>query len=135
MMTDRASQTSTQAHFGPDVVNEQVETWEADGDGIRVTPWLTMLGYDYMDLTFRMVHAAYPQAMLVYHDYALELNADWHAPPQQRVLRLLQDFKSTRTSVHALGIQSYITPDGVFEPAIFTTFLDHVAAMGYAIII
>jgi endo-1,4-beta-xylanase len=118
-----------------DVVNEQVETWEANVDGIRVTPWLTMLGYGYMDLAFRTAHAADPQALLVYNDYALELNADWHAARRQRVVRLLQDFKSQGTPVHALGIQSHITPDGVFDPAIFTNFLNHVAALGYTIII
>jgi endo-1,4-beta-xylanase len=118
-----------------DVVNEQVETWEANINGIRVTPWLTMLGYDYMDLAFRTAHAADPNALLVYNDYALELNTDWHAARRQRVLRLLQDFKSKGTPVHALGIQSHMTPEGVFDSVIFTTFLEHVAAMGYAIII
>jgi endo-1,4-beta-xylanase len=118
-----------------DVVNEQVETWDANLDGIRVTPWLTALGYDYMDLAFRTAHAADPNAILVYNDYGLELNADWHTARRQRVLRLLQDFKSKGTPVHALGIQSHLTSDGIFEPAVFTNFLDQVAALGYAIII
>jgi endo-1,4-beta-xylanase len=118
-----------------DVVNEQVETWEANVDGIRVTPWLTLLGCDYMDLAFRTAHAADPHALLVYNDYALELNADWHAARRARVVRLLRDFRSQGTPVHALGIQAHLTPEGVFDPAIFTTFLDQVAALGYAIII
>jgi endo-1,4-beta-xylanase len=118
-----------------DVVNEQVETWEANVDGIRVTPWLTVLGDDYMDLAFRTAHAADPNALLVYNDYALELNTDWHTARRQRLLRLLQDFKAKGTPVHALGIQSHMTPEGVFDPAIFTSFLNHVAALGYAIII
>ncbi len=118
-----------------DVVNEQVETWDANLDGIRVTPWLTALGYNYMDLAFRTAHVADPSAILVYNEYGLELNADWHTARRQRVLRLLQDFRSKGTPVHALGIQSHITSDGVFEPVIFTNFLDQVAALGYAIII
>jgi endo-1,4-beta-xylanase len=48
-----------------DVVNEQVETWDANVDGLRVTPWLTALGYDYMDLAFRTAHAGDPNAILV----------------------------------------------------------------------
>jgi endo-1,4-beta-xylanase len=118
-----------------DVVNEQVETRNANVDGIRVTPWFTVLGYDYIDRAFRTAHAADPHTSLVYNDYDLELNTDWHAARRRRVLRLLQDFKSQGTPVHALGIQAHLTPEGVFEPAIFTNFLDHVAAMGYAIII
>jgi endo-1,4-beta-xylanase len=50
-----------------DVVNEQVETAEANVDGLRVTPWLTALGPGYMDLAFRTAHAADPQAVLVYN--------------------------------------------------------------------
>jgi len=118
-----------------DVVNEQVETWDANLDGIRVTPWLSALGYDYMDLAFRSAHSADPTAILVYNDYGLELNVDWHTARRQRVLRLLWDFKSKGTPVHALGIQSHLTSDGAFDPALFTNFLDQVAALGYAIII
>jgi endo-1,4-beta-xylanase len=118
-----------------DVVNEQVETWDANVDGLRVTPWLTALGYEYMDLAFHTAHAADPSAILVYNDYGFELNIDWHTARRQRVLRLLQDFKTKGTPVHALGIQSHITSHGEFEPALFTNFLDQVAALGYAIII
>jgi endo-1,4-beta-xylanase len=118
-----------------DVVNEQVETRDANVDGIRITPWFTMLGYDYMDLAFHTAHAADPNALLVYNDYGLELHTDWHAARRQRVLRLLRAFKSKGTPVHALGIQSHITPNGVFDPVIFTNFLNQVAAIGYSIII
>jgi len=118
-----------------DVVNEQVETWAANVDGLRLTPWLTALGDDYMDLAFRTAHAADPSAILAYNDYGLELNLDWHTARRQRVLLLLQSFKSRGTPVHALGIQSHITSDGAFEPAIFTKFLNQVAALGYSIII
>jgi endo-1,4-beta-xylanase len=118
-----------------DVVNEQVETAEANVDGLRVTPWLTALGPGYMDLAFRTAHAADPNAMLVYNDYGLELDVDWHTARRQRLLRLLRDFKAQGTPVHALGIQAHLPSQGVFDPARFTRFLHHVAALGYAIII
>ena len=118
-----------------DVVNEQVETWDANVDGLRVTPWLTTLGSDYIDMAFRTAHAADPSAILVYNDYGLELDVDWHTARRQRLLRLLQDLKAQGTPVHALGIQAHLTPDGVFDPALFTRFLNQVAALGYTIII
>jgi endo-1,4-beta-xylanase len=118
-----------------DVVNEQVETAEANVDGLRVTPWLTALGPGYMDLAFRTAHAADPNAMLVYNDYGFELDVDWHTARRQRLLRLLRDFKAQGTPVHALGIQAHLPSQGVFDPARFTRFLHHVAALGYAIII
>jgi endo-1,4-beta-xylanase len=118
-----------------DVVNEQVETAEANVDGLRVTPWLTALGAGYMDLAFRTAHAADPNAVLVYNDYGLELDAAWHTARRQRLLRLLHEFKVTGTPVHAVGIQAHLTPQGGFDPALFTRFLNQVAALGYTIII
>jgi endo-1,4-beta-xylanase len=118
-----------------DVVNEQVETSEPNVDGLRVTPWLTALGAGYMDLAFRTAHAADPQAVLVYNDYGLELDIDWHTARRQRLLRLLHAFKAHGTPVHAVGIQAHLTPQGGFNPALFTRFLHQVAALGYTIII
>jgi endo-1,4-beta-xylanase len=108
---------------------------ETNVDGIRPTPWFNLLGYEYMDLAFRTTHQADPNAALVYNDYGLELNFDYHEARRQRVIRLLQDFRSRGTPVHALGIQSHLTPEWPFDASIFVRFLDQVAAMGYAIYI
>jgi endo-1,4-beta-xylanase len=118
-----------------DVANEQIETWETNVDGLRPTPWFNMLGYEYMDLAFRTTHQADPNAVLVYNEYSLELNDDFNEARRQRVIRLLQDFRIRGTPIHALGLQSHISPEAPFDASIFLRFLDQVAAMGYAIYI
>jgi endo-1,4-beta-xylanase len=49
-------------------------------------------------------------------------------------IRFLCIIRIPLTAKISLGIQSHLTPDGAFDPAIFTNFLNHVAALGYTII-
>jgi endo-1,4-beta-xylanase len=119
-----------------DVVNEGVELSDDNQQGLRQTPWLTFLGPGYIELAFRTAHAADENAALVYNDYGLELDIDWHAARRERVLRLLRDLLFSGTPVHALGIQSHLEPNiGPFNAKKFKTFLDDVAALGLKIII
>src|SRR3989454_988606 len=53
---------------GWDVVNEALN----DDGTLRPTPWLTIIGVDYLAQAFRFAHAADPAAELYYNDYALE---------------------------------------------------------------
>ena len=63
---------------GWDVVNEALEE---DGT-LRQTPWLKIIGEDYIAKAFQFAHEADPQAELYYNNYNLEneakLNALWN---------------------------------------------------------
>jgi endo-1,4-beta-xylanase len=97
---------------------------------------LTLLGQDYIELAFRTAHAADESAMLVYNDYGLELDIEWHKARRERVLQLLRDLLRSGTPVHALGIQSHLEwGAGPFNASKFRAFLDEVAALGMKIII
>jgi endo-1,4-beta-xylanase len=119
-----------------DVVNEAV--WPEDGrtDGLRLTPWLQLLGPDYIDLAFRAAAEADPQALLVYNDYGL----DYDTPEDERrrvaVLRWLERLKSIGTPVHALGIQAHLQADETrFNPTKLRAFLSEVAGLGLKVLI
>ena len=55
---------------GWDVVNEALNE---DGT-LRQTPWLKIIGEDYLAKAFQFAHEADPQAELYYNDYSLEGN-------------------------------------------------------------
>ena len=52
-----------------DVVNEAVAD---SGNRLRETPWLELIGEDYIELAFQFAHEADPNALLFYNDYGAE---------------------------------------------------------------
>src|SRR5947207_1115851 len=52
---------------GWDVVNEAVN----DDGSLRQSPWLRIIGPEYIAMAFRLAHEADPSAELHYHDFAV----------------------------------------------------------------
>jgi endo-1,4-beta-xylanase len=83
---------------GWDVVNEAL-----DEDGsLRKSPWLTIIGGDYVARAFEYAHEADPGAELYYNDYNLEL-------PRKRAgaVALIQDLQGRGIPVTAVGNQAH----------------------------
>jgi endo-1,4-beta-xylanase len=84
--------------LGWDVVNEAV-----DEDGsLRQTPWLRIIGDDYIEMAFRYAHEADPEAELYYNDYNNE-------EPLKRagVTAIIRDLKEKGIPVDGVGIQGH----------------------------
>lgn len=119
-----------------DVVNEAINIDDGNSNGLRLSPWLLLLGTDYIDYAFRLANAADPQAMLVYNDYGLDYDIDKDDAKRTAVLNLLESLKSRGTPIHALGIQAHL--DGAqtaFNPTKLREFLRNVAKLGLKILI
>jgi endo-1,4-beta-xylanase len=83
-----------------DVVNEAF-----DGDDLRDTAWLRMIGEDYIELAFQFAHEADPDALLLYNDYGAEdMNAKSNA-----IYAMAQDFIERDIPLHGIGMQSHMT--------------------------
>jgi len=83
---------------GWDVVNEAVEE---DGT-LRKTPWLTIIGEDYVAKAFEFAHEADPQAELYYNDYSVE-----NAPKRNGVVALIRKLQAQGIRVTAVGLQGH----------------------------
>lgn len=119
-----------------DVVNEAIDLTDKRPDGLRTTPWLKLLGSDYIDLAFRLAAEADPQALLVYNDYGLDYDTLKDEAKRTAVLKLLERLKSQGTPVHALGIQAHLLPsNNKFSPEKLRKFLRNVASLGLKIMI
>lgn len=102
-----------------DVVNEAIAD---DGSGLRDTPWLQLIGEDYIELAFRFAHEADPDALLFYNDYgAEEMNAKSDA-----VYEMVADFVERGVPIHGVGMQSHFTTNQVNERLI----AENVARLG-----
>ena len=80
-----------------DVVNEAIEPRDGRSDGLRKTPWLKLLGTDYIDYAFRLAAAADPQAILVYNDYGLDYDTSEDEAKRNAVLKLFMPLVSKHT--------------------------------------
>lgn len=112
-----------------DVVNEGLT-----GSGLRETPWLRLIGPDYIDLAFHTAAEADPAAIRVYNDTNMEF--EQNDAKRAQVLKLLKSMLSNNVPVQALGVESHLRWDmGGFNPGKFRKFLKQVADLGLQIYI
>jgi endo-1,4-beta-xylanase len=97
------------------VVNEVVEPADGRPDGLRKSPWLELIGPDYIELAFRTAAETDPQAKLLYNDYGIETDSASDARKRDQVLALLQRLKANGAPIHAVGVQSHLF--GLARPA------------------
>ena len=83
---------------GWDVVNEALN----DDGTLRQTPWLTIIGEDYIAQAFRFAHEADPDAELYYNDYSLE-----NAPKRSAAVALVQRLKTEGVAITGVGLQNH----------------------------
>jgi endo-1,4-beta-xylanase len=83
-----------------DVVNEAL-----DEDGtLRQSPWLKIIGPDYIAKAFQFAHEADPAAILNYNDYALE-----NESKRNGAIKLIRDLQAQGIPVSVVGLQGHDT--------------------------
>ena len=101
-----------------------------------MTPWLRLIGPDYIELAFRAAAAADPGAMLVLNDYGLVYSYPAAEAKRAAVLRLLERLIARKVPVDALGLQCHLDAAATnFDPEILRRFCRDVAALGLRIIV
>lgn len=83
---------------GWDVVNEALNE---DGT-LRASPWLKIIGEDYLVKAFEFAHAADPQAELYYNDYSLEGKRK-----RDGAVKLLKQLQGAGVRLDGVGLQGH----------------------------
>ena len=91
-----------------DVVNEAINTRDGRADGLRNSPWLRLVGTDYIETAFRTARDADPAALLTYNEYGLEAESPEGAGKRAAVLQMLRRLKQRNVPIDAIGIQSHL---------------------------
>jgi endo-1,4-beta-xylanase len=87
---------------GWDVVNEAV-----DEDGtLRQSPWLKIIGEDYLLQAYQFAHEADPGAQLYYNDYSME-----NPPKRAGVIALIKKLQAQGAPITGIGMQGHYTMD------------------------
>jgi len=87
---------------GWDVVNEALNE---DGT-LRPSPWLKIIGDDYLVKAFEFAHAADPEAELYYNDYSLE-----NEPKRNGTITLVKMLQAAGAHVTGIGTQTHAKMD------------------------
>lgn len=92
-----------------DVVNEAINVGDGRPDGLRKSPWLELMGPEYLEVAYRTARQADPKAKLTYNEYGIEDESESNASKRAATLALLKRLKAAGAPLDALGIQSHIS--------------------------
>ena len=87
---------------GWDVVNEALNE---DGS-LRQSPWMKIIGEDYIERAFEYAHEADPDAELYYNDYSLE-----NKPKRDGAVKLMNKLKEEGVFIAGIGDQMHAKMD------------------------
>jgi len=118
-----------------DVVNEAIEPKDDRGDGLRKSPWLELIGPDYLELAFTTAAQADPSAKLAYNEYGIELDTPEETAKRSFVLMLLRRLKARGIPIHAVGIQSHLQATPPAPGQGLVAFIRDVKALGLEVYI
>ena len=92
-----------------DVVNEAINPPDGRPDGLRKSPWLELIGPEYLELAYHTARQADPHAKLTYNEYGIENEGEADQTKRAATLDLLKRLKAANAPIDALGIQSHIS--------------------------
>ena len=92
-----------------DVVNEAVNISDGRPDGLRKSPWMELIGPEYLELAYKTAHQADPHAKLTYNEYGIEDESEAANKKRAATLDLVKRLKAAGAPIHALGIQSHLS--------------------------
>mgnify|MGYP001161474465 FL=1 len=88
-----------------DVVNEAIDTKQVDGEQIaflRESPWLKIIGPEYIGMAFRAAHEADPSALLLYNDFSM-----FEPAKIQFTAELFKGLMAKGMPIHGVGFQGH----------------------------
>jgi len=108
-----------------DVVNEAV----GDDGALRKSPWLKIIGEDYLLKAYQFAHEADPDAQLYYNEYSMETG-----PKHAGTIALVKKLKAQGAPITAIGIQGHYTMDWP-TPSEVENMIETFAGLGYKVMI
>jgi endo-1,4-beta-xylanase len=118
-----------------DVVNEAIDPKSGRPDGLRKTPWLDLIGPDYIELAFHTARQADPTALLTYNDYGIENDTADQREKRSQVLLLVRRMKARGVPIDAVGVQSHLTATDPAPGAGLQEFVRELCSMGLQVFV
>lgn len=110
-----------------DVVNEPLDDYEGNQDGLRRSIWYNAMGRGFMAEAFNAAHAADPTAKLYINEFGLEEDGDrWTT-----FLNLIKELKAANVPVDGVGFQAHAyDPGDEIDTAVLRRHIQQLASIG-----
>jgi endo-1,4-beta-xylanase len=118
-----------------DVVNEAVDPKSGRPDSLRKSPWLDLIGPDYIELAFHAARQADPAALLTYNDYGIENDSADDREKRGQVLMLVRRLKARGVPIDAVGVQSHLSVTDPPPGAGLQEFVRELRGMGVQVFV
>lgn len=83
-----------------DVVNEAIE--DKGKELLRKSPWLEIIGEEFIEKAFEFAHEADPEALLFYNDYN-----ESHPEKRDKIYTLVKSLIDKGIPIHGIGLQAH----------------------------
>lgn len=118
-----------------DVVNEAIDPKGGRADALRKSPWLELIGPDYIELAFHAARQADPTALLAYNDYGIETDSADDREKRGQVLMLVRRLKARGVPIDAVGVQSHLSASDPIPGAGLQAFVRELRGMGLQVFV
>ena len=118
-----------------DVVNEAIDPKSGRPDALRKSPWLELIGPDYIELAFHTARKADPTALLTYNDYGIENDSADDREKRGQVLMLVRQMKARGVPIDAVGVQSHLSATDPAPGAGLLEFVRELHGMGLQVFV
>jgi len=118
-----------------DVVNEAVDPTSGRADGLRKSPWLDLIGPDYIELAFHAAKQADPMALLTYNDYGIEEDSAEQTEKRAQVMLLVRRLKARGVPIDAVGVQSHLSATDPVPGTGLRNFVRELGQMGLQVFV
>jgi endo-1,4-beta-xylanase len=118
-----------------DVVNEAVDPKSGRPDGLRKSPWIDLIGPEYIDIAFHAARKADPKTLLTYNDYGIENDTADQREKREQVLKLVKGMKARNVPIDAVGVQSHLVAVDPMPGAGLQEFIRELRRMGLQVFV
>jgi endo-1,4-beta-xylanase len=112
-----------------DVLNEVIEPRHGRDDALRMSPFLSAFGPEFIPRALVLAQERAPNASLYINEYGLDYDGRTENDRRVGLLRLIEKLKKSNTPFHGIGIQAHLRLDSSrFSERSLRRFLADVAA-------
>jgi endo-1,4-beta-xylanase len=117
-----------------DVLNEVIEPRDGRDDALRMSPYLSAFGPEYLPRALALAHERAPNVQLYVNEYGLDYDGKIERDRRTALLRLIERLKKSNAPFHGIGIQAHLRLDNSrFSDNALRRFLADIAAHGLKI--